>query len=376
MKVCATVFRVLCLAGIVAACALKNLASDEVPQGVVLMDQTTAVPIVIAHRGASGYLPEHTTESAATAHAMDADYIEQDCVLSRDGIPVVMHDVTLDDVTNVAEVFADRRRSDGHWYVWDFTLAELRTLNVTERRTANRAWKDRGTRFPLESGRFRISTLEEHLQLIQGLNASRGRVAGIYPEVKEPKKHREAGLDASVAMLKVLDQYGYNAATSPVFVQCFDREEVIRIRRELQCRLPLIYLLSKMPTADEIQEAAGFCDGLGVQQTLVVSGRLSEEKGIVTSLVEQAHAQGLQVHVWTFRSDALPDFVDDGHQWLEWLTVDAGVDGIFADQPDVVLRWRNQRLSQPGQGNPFRLLKQRNAASSRKSKSASLPTDR
>jgi glycerophosphoryl diester phosphodiesterase len=332
--------------------------TDDAPIGVELMDQSAIVPIVIAHRGASGYLPEHTLESAAMAHALGADFIEQDCVLSRDGIPVVLHDLILDDVTNVAGVFPDRCRSDGHWHVADFDLAELRTLNVTERRSPKRAWKDAGMRFPLESGSFRISTLDEHLTLIRGLNVSRGREAGVYVEVKEPAAHRNAGLDASTAVLKVLADHGYDSAGSRAFVQCFDRDEVIRIRRDLNCRLPLIWLLDTMPEPGSIHEAASFCDGLGVSVKLVVSGAI-EQQPQVTPLVSQAHAAGLLVHVWTVRTDALPAFATDTATLLEWLIVSAGVDGLFADQPDVVLKWRQEKLSQEPGSQPFRLLNDR-----------------
>lgn len=323
------------------------------------MDQSSAAPIVIGHRGASGYLPEHTTESAAMAHAMQADYIEQDCVLSSDGVPLVLHDVTLDDVTDSATIYPDRKRADGHWYVFDFTLDELRRLRLTERRSPGRAWKDRGTRFPLESGAFRISTLAEHLQLIQGLNKSRNRTAGVYVEVKDPAKHRESRLDASTAILSVLTEYGYDSADDPIFLQCFDRDEVRRIRHELKSPLPLIYLLDKTPSSVEIAESSKFCDGLGVKLTLVVSGVDSTGKPVVTDLVRAAHASGLQVHVWTFRSDALPDFTGDPEELLEWLAVSAGVDGIFADQPDVVVQWRTKRLAHVGNTNPFRLLNDR-----------------
>ena len=319
------------------------------------MDRTVTVPIVIGHRGASGYLPEHTLESAAMAHALDADYIEQDCVISRDGVPVVLHDLTLDDVTDVARIFPDRQRDDGHWHVCDFDLAELRTLALTERRSPGRAWKDRGTRFPLESGSFRIGTLAEHLTLIQGLNASRGRKAGVYVEVKEPATHRAAGLDASLAVLKVLTEFGYDYADSPVFLQCFDRDEVIRIRTEIKSPLPLIWLLDKMPTAADIKEATAFCDGLGVRLQLVVSDSVMGAP-VVTELVADAHKAGLQVHVWTLRTDALPEFAESAEQLLEWLTIVAGADGVFSDQPDVVVRWRTQRLSQDHDSNPFRLL--------------------
>ena len=323
------------------------------------MDQSSAAPIVIAHRGASAYLPEHTTESAAMAHAMLADYIEQDCVLSSDGVPLVLHDITLDDVTDVSTIYPDRKRTDGHWYVFDFTREELRRLRLTERRSPGRAWKDRGTRFPLESGSFRISTLAEHVELIQGLNKSRARTAGVYVEVKHPARHREAGLDASTAILSVLTEYGYDSADDPIFLQCFDRDEVRRIRNELKCPLPLIYLISEAISAAEIAESSKFCDGLGVRLTLVVSGVDANGEPVVTDLVRVAHAGGLQVHVWTFRTDALPEFASEPEQMLEWLAVSAGVDGIFADQPDVVVQWRTKRLNHVGNTNPFRLLNDR-----------------
>jgi len=349
-------------AGILAALLLAGRfvqACDEAPSGVTFVDQSSAAPIVIGHRGASGYLPEHTTESAAMAHAMQADYIEQDCVLSRDGVPLVLHDVTLDDVTDAALRYPDRKRADGHWYVFDFSLDELRHLRLTERRSPGRAWKHRETRFPLESGAFRIATLAEHLQLIQGLNHSRTRTAGVYVVFKCPANHREAGLDASTAILSVLTEYGYDSADDPIFLQCFDRDEVRRIRHELKSPLPLIYLLDKMPSAIEIAESSKFCDGLGVKLTLVVSSVDSTGEPVVTDLVREAHAAGLQVHVWTFRTDALPDFTGDSEQLLEWLTVSAGVDGIFADQPDVVVQWRTKRLAHVGNTNPFRLLNAR-----------------
>ena len=198
---------------------------------LVMGDQSHPAPIVIGHRGASGYLPEHTTESAVLAHAMLADYIEQDAVLSKDGVPVVLHDLILDDVTDVASVFPDRKRADHHWHVMDFTLAELRQLRLTERRSASRPWKDKGTRFPLETGHFRISTLSEHLELVQGLNKSRPHQAGVYVEVKSPAEHHAAGLDASKAILVVLTEHGYKSADDKIFLQCFDVVQLARRQR-------------------------------------------------------------------------------------------------------------------------------------------------
>ncbi len=321
--------------------------------------QIERTPIVIAHRGASGYLPEHTTEAAVFAHALGADYIEQDCVLSRDGVPVVLHDITLDDVTDVAAIFPDRRRADGHWYVMDFTLAELQRLAVHERSSPSRAWKDAGTRFPIDDALFRITTLADHLRLIQGLNKSRNRNAGVYVEVKSPAEHRDAGLDASQAILSVLHDAGYRNVDDRVFVQCFDEAEVRRIRTELDCRLPLIQLLAEEPTAAQIAEFAKVADGLGVNLSAVITGADETPEGTsprITNLVRTAHDHALQVHVWTFRSDALPEFAPSPDDLLNWLVRDAGVDGIFTDQSDVVLAWRNSIGDEAAKRGPFHLL--------------------
>lgn len=333
--------------------------NDDAPAVIVPSDQTQSAPIVIAHRGASGYLPEHTTEGVVLAHAMLADYIEQDVVLSKDGIPVVMHDLILDDVTNAASVFPDRQRADGHRYSMDFTLEELRTLRVTERRSPSRVWKEQGNRFPLESGSFRISTLAEHLQLIQGLNKTRPHQAGVYVELKGPAEHHAAGLDISKAILEVLTQYGYDAANDRIYLQCFDEAEVRRLRKELKTPLPIIQLLSQPADAAKLKTIADVADGIGVPLSHVVTGKNEDSTPKVTELVRNAHASALQVHVWTFRTDALPEFAGTAEEYLEWLVVAAGVDGIFADQPDVVIDWRTARRQQVNGGNSFRLLKER-----------------
>ena len=333
--------------------------NDDAPAAIVTPDQTQNVPVVIAHRGASGYLPEHTTEGVVLAHAMLADYIEQDVVLSKDGVPVVFHDLILDDLTNAATVFPERKRANGHWYAMDFALEELRTLTVTERRTPSRPWKDKGNRFPLESGSFRISTLAEHLQLIQGLNRTRPNQAGVYVELKGPAEHRAAGLDISKAVLEVLTQYGYDAADDHIYLQCFDEAEVRRLRKELKTQLLIIQLLSQPADAAKLKTIAEVADGVGVPLSHVITGKNQDGTPQLTELVRNAHANALQVHVWTFRTDALPEFAGSAAEYLEWLVVAAGVDGIFADQPDVVVDWRTARRQQVNGGNSFRLLNER-----------------
>ncbi|NBV47014.1 MAG: glycerophosphodiester phosphodiesterase, partial [Planctomycetia bacterium] len=133
------------------------------------------MPIVIAHRGASGYLPEHTLPAKALAHAQGADAIEQDVVASRDGVPVVLHDVHLDTVSDVAERFPGRARPDGRYYCVDFTLAELRTLSLSERFHHGDGRPVYAGRFPKGAGHFTIATLEEELAFIAGLSRTTGR---------------------------------------------------------------------------------------------------------------------------------------------------------------------------------------------------------
>jgi glycerophosphoryl diester phosphodiesterase len=322
-------------------------------QRISSTDQTreTPSPLVIAHRGASGYLPEHTLASTAFAHAVGSDYIEQDVVLSADGHAVVLHDVTLNRTTDVAEVFPDRHR-DGSYFVFDFTLEELRRLNVHERFQSPRP------RFPQQSGRFRITTLREQIELIQGLNHTRGTNVGLYVEIKRPALHRMEGLDPSPVVLQILRDYGYRTRDHRAYVQCFEADEILRLRTELKCQLSLIQLLSERPTDEQLAEIAKVADGIGVSLSAVIEADDAEQPH-TTNLVREAHQHALQVHAWTVRADDLPMYAASMNDLLNLLVVDAGVDGIFADHPDLAIRWRQQNgRSKPAQG-PFHLLQNR-----------------
>ena len=201
--------------------------------------------VVIAHRGASGYLPEHTLPAKALAYGMGADYIEQDVVLSKDGVPVILHDIHIDTTTDVAKKFPDRKREDGRYYAIDFTLAELKTLNVTERFKADTGKQVYEDRFPGDFGMFKIPTLEEEIKLVQGLNHSTGRDVGIYPEIKDPAFHHAEGQDIAKTVITVMEQWGYNNPDSNAFVQCFDWAETKRIREELNYQGKLVQLLGE-----------------------------------------------------------------------------------------------------------------------------------
>jgi glycerophosphoryl diester phosphodiesterase len=302
--------------------------------------------IVIAHRGASGYLPEHTLAAKAVAHAMGADYIEQDVVLSKDGVPVVLHDIQIDTVTDVAQAFPGRARADGRFYAIDFTLDELKSLAVTERgdQAGRPAFPGR---FPRGASSFQIPTLAEEIELIQGLNLSTGREAGIYPEIKAPAWHRAQGQDISAIALGVLADYGYADPDDLVYLQCFDWNETQRIRGELGWRGRLVQLIGEndwreapgvdyhaLRTAAGLAAIAQVAQGIGPSMHHVVPGVDAVGRPIVNNLVTNAHAQGLTVHPYTFRADALPDYAANLEEVLHIFLVDAGVDGVFTDFPD------------------------------------------
>lgn len=296
---------------------------------------TRTKPLVIAHRGASGYLPEHTLPAKALAHAMGADYLEQDVVATRDGVLIVFHDLFLDDLTDVGQRFPGRARGDGRHYCVDFDLAEIRQLRVRERRKPGTNQALYPGRFPLEGGEFGIPTLEEELRFIHGLNRSTGRRAGIYPEVKDPAWHQAHGIDLSVSLLEALARHGYSGSGAPVFVQCFDAAELRRIRGELGSELRLVQLLDgegQCPDSTALRMIAGYADAIGPALRLL-SGAAGPGS---TGLVQSAHAAALQVHPYTLRSDRLPAGTESFPKLMQRLFVDEGVDGAFTDFPDQV----------------------------------------
>jgi glycerophosphoryl diester phosphodiesterase len=307
-------------------------------------------PIVIAHRGASGYLPEHTLEAKAMAHAMGADFIEQDLVLTKDDVPIVMHDIHLDTISDVVVRFPDRKRADGRYYALDFTLAEIKQLHATERFNAKTGKPVYANRFPKGKGKFEIPTLEEELQLIQGLNQSTGRKAGIYPEIKQPAWHRKEGHDISKIVLPLLKKYGYGTRADACWLQCFEWDEVKRIRTELQWQGRMVWLLGslkkeeagteveRLRTAAGMADLAKVVDGIGPDIGLVISGKTPAERKI-TDLVKTAHAHKLAVHAYTLRVDELPKFTTSTEEALKLLYGEAKVDGMFTDFPDVAVKW-------------------------------------
>ncbi|KOY51837.1 glycerophosphodiester phosphodiesterase [Polaribacter dokdonensis] len=297
--------------------------------------------IVIAHRGASAYLPEHTLEAKAMAFAMNVNFIEQDLVLSKDDVPIVIHDIYLDDVTDVATKFPNRKRKDNRFYVIDFTYQELKTLQVTERfnpKTGKQFYPDR---FPKWKGSFKLHSLQEEIELIQGLNASTGKKIGIYPEIKEPKFHQKEGKNLTSVVLKVLDDYGYKTKNDNCILQCFDANELERIRVELKSELFLVQLIEHKEEAKQLKHFATYADGIGPWYKQILLEKV-EGKFTFTNLVKEAHELELKVHPYTFRADALAEF-SSFNEMLETLLIDANVDGAFTDFPDKVVHFLKNR---------------------------------
>ncbi|MGB5257109.1 MAG: glycerophosphodiester phosphodiesterase [Woeseiaceae bacterium] len=307
-------------------------------------------PVVIAHRGASGHLPEHTFAAKALAYAMGADYLEQDVVATRDDALVVLHDIHLDRVTDVARRYPERKRDDGRYYVRDFDLADIKRLRVHER------VKPDGT--PVYPGRFsdtdevfRVQTFAEELEFVRSLVATNGRPVGIYPEIKRPEWHRSEGVDITPEFLRTLRDYGYTEHADRVYVQCFDARELRRIRHELGCRLKLVQLIAEdswgeaptqfalLRTKRGLQRLAGTVDAIG--PWLRRAYRLRKRDGRLTSsgLVTRAHDAGLAVHPYTFRSDELPEGFDSFEALLGSFIDQLAVDGLFTDFPDLALKF-------------------------------------
>jgi glycerophosphoryl diester phosphodiesterase len=307
----------------------------------LIMSESVAKPVVVAHRGAPAYLPEHTLESTTLAHSLKPDYIEQDIVLSKDGVPVVLHDIHLETVTDVEQKFPTRKRGDSRWYAIDFTLEELRTLRVHERTNS-----DGSQVFPNRyqgNGHFGISTFDEHIELIKNLNRSLNQNIGFYPEIKAPAFHRAEGQDISRIVLKVLRAHGLDKFDAKIYVQCFDFDETKRLRKELGAKVKLVQLIAEnsweesstdydyLKTARGLNDIAQVAQGIGPWIPQLVT--LGESGVNISDLASHAKRNKLSIHPYTHRIDQLPNGITSD-QLLHILFNQVGVDGVFSDFPD------------------------------------------
>ena len=361
-----------------------------------------SVPLVVGHRGASGYLPEHTLESYSRAIELGADVVEPDVVVTKDGILIARHEPNLTGTTNVASKpeFASRKTTkkiDGAdetgWFASDFTLAEIKTLGalITD--------AERPQQF---NGLYKIPTLQEIVDLVKARSAATGRQIAIYPETKHPTFHRQLGLPIEDKLIALINAAGWNSKTAPVYVQSFEPGSLKEMRTKgLQTRLiqlidaddydlktgKLTYaapydrpydwtlsgdtrLYSAMVTPAGLAEIKAYADGIGpwkpyivpVKWELTAAGVAVDKNGDgktdltdaisqpATTLVADAHKAGLLVHPYTFRNEKRRltfDMAGDPiSEYLQFFRI--GVDGLFSDFPDTAVAARARYLKETG----------------------------
>ena len=346
-------------------------------------------PLVIGHRGASGYLPEHTLESYALAIELGADYIEPDLVATKDGHLITRHEPNITSTTNVASLpqFADRKRKavvDGveeeGFFASDFTLAEIKTL---------RAVQPAGERDQGFNGDYAIPTFDEVIRLAKRKGAEEGRTIGVYPETKHPTYHQNLGLALEDRVLHVLQRHGWNHRGAPVFIQSFEQANLKDLRTKTSVRLVQLVdaddvapdgtityaapfdrpydwaVAGRAGTFGDLLTPAGlaevrtYADGIGPWKPHLISsacvtivagacvdingdGRVNDaDRKLLpaSAVIANAHAQGLLVHPYTFRNEQrrlASTFA--GNPVNEYLAFyEAGVDGLFSDFPDTAV---------------------------------------
>jgi glycerophosphoryl diester phosphodiesterase len=354
------------------ALAAAMLAAMSAPADARHPRRDHAEPIVIGHRGASGYRPEHTLAAYRLAVRLGADYIEPDLAITKDGVLVARHEPEISTTTDVATrpEFADRQTSkviDGMtftgWFTEDFTLAELKTLRAKERipdlRPGNAAAYD---------GLYEVPTLQEVLDLRERLSRKYGREIGVYPETKHPTYFRSIGLPLEEPLIRALRSSGLDRRRAPVFVQSFEVGNLMMLDRVLavplvqlfaeRARQPYDFVVSGDPrTYADLATPAGLrfvarhADGAGPSKDYIVPRDANGYSLAPTSFVDDAHRAGLLVHPYTFRAENnfLPRELRSStiltrHGDLEAEVrqfFDLGVDGVFVDHPDYAVDARD-----------------------------------
>lgn len=291
-------------------------------------------PLIIAHRGASGDLPEHTIEAYTLAIQQGADFIEPDLVMTRDGVLIARHDRYLSTTTNVADrpEFADRKRPQEtpsgtreDWWAEDFTLAEIKTLK------ARQPYPGRSSAF---DDLYSVPTFQDVVDLAVASGV------GIYPETKAPSHHASIGLDMKAPLLSAME-----GLQVPVYIQSFEAE-ILRELNEMT-EFNLVQLISGDPRAalagqePPLEEIGAYADGVGPSKILLWAA-----PGQPSDFVSRAHALGLPVHPWTFRDDNLPDqFASPEAEIQAYWTM--GVDGVFTDFPQTAVNLRASDATGP-----------------------------
>jgi glycerophosphoryl diester phosphodiesterase len=314
-----------------------------------LSPQTVHSFDVIAHRGLSRLHPEHTIHAVKEAMKYKIGYVEPDVVLSKDGIPLIMHDLELDTTTDVKIKFPDRKRSDGRFYAIDFTMEEIKTLRANHPVNPSSGEPKFASRQPLPNSPHQVPTLEEYIQTVQNFNKTSKHHVGIYLEIKAPKFHREHGQDITLTTHNLIKKYRALDDRTPFIIQCFDPETLKRLKSKIQTSFPLIQLIAEnswnesdadynqLRTQAGLREVARYAAGVGPWlYHLVQNGRKD-----VAPFTKWAHQAGLKVHTFTVRNDSLPPFVNSEKELLEFLVKEVKADGVFTDNPHTTLKILN-----------------------------------
>lgn len=325
------------------AAILSACMNSETEQGAATVAWTTLSgepPIIIAHRGASAYLPGHTLEAYELGIDQGADYIEPDLVLTKDDVLICRHDRYLSITTDISDraEFADRKtEKDGRndWWAEDFTLAEIRTLRSRE---------DYPHRSKAHDDQYAIPTFEEVIALAKRKSAETGRVIGMNPEPKQSAQLAAIGKNIGAALVDELGKAGWQGADAPVIIQSFEVAVLKMLNRQVD--VPLVQLTLSKTYFDEtlphesfieIASIPDYADAVGPSRRLIV-----HEDGTVTDLVERAHKLGLEVHVWTLMGDQdSPDGLSPEDETRRMYGF--GVDAVFADDPAQAVRIRADR---------------------------------
>lgn len=333
-------------------------------------------PTIIAHRGASGYIPEHTLGSYALAITMGADYVEPDLVMTKDGHLISRHDSELSQTTDVSQIseFASRKRTQKidaqevtGWFTEDFTLAEIKTLRTMERIPNIRPGNAR------INGSFTIPTFQEIIDLVKSMQISQHRQIGIYPEIKHSTHFKRLGLPMEQLVVDTFHKNGYTGSQAPVYIQSFEVNNLKELKNLTELRLLQLYESDKlvqpydqvvlgtgltygdMATPGGLKEVAKYAAAVGPDKSYIIPRDSENRLGTPTNFVTDAHIVGLKVHPYTFRAentflpvefrtaDTTESAIGDLSAELR-VYIDAGIDGLFSDQPDIPVRVRGSCL--------------------------------
>jgi glycerophosphoryl diester phosphodiesterase len=325
---------------------------------VAALTARSGAPLVIGHRGAPGYRPEHTLASYALAIDLGVDFIEPDLVSTKDGVLIARHENEISGTTDVAQKFPHRKTSktiDGKtiegYFTEDFTLAEIKTLRAKERLPfRNQGW----------NGFYEIPTFEEVIDLAKRRSRETRRIIGIYPETKHPSYFRFIGLALEPPLVKALADHGYTEASAPVFIQSFEVQNLKDLSKLTKVRLVQLMegerarpydfaaagnrrTYGDLMKPEGLAEIATYAHGIGPFKRSIVPQGPDRTLRQPTSLVADAHRAGLVVHPYTFRDE--PEFLAPEYrlnpikEYLQFFEL--GVDGVFSDAGDTAVRARH-----------------------------------